>query len=270
MNPDRWRTGKHQSHPKRSALRGRRVLLGKRRRRPRTDRLASPRAPAPPIPPPPCGSPRASSPSSRGARPSGRSRASLQCADHSRDRLRPGVVANPNRYTVNLKLNCRRSPGPRRLGARWNTRRSGRRSFNRGYCCRCLDYRWDKQSSGARLSVRLRSYSGVSPPAEQLLRGKTMASRDRADRRRARHTLRDDSRLLFRAPNPPAARTREHLNPPNRLRDSAMLSNHSKSNGQPCRRLSDQSLTRKVGSKHRLRFINRSTSSSLSMGAAMW
>jgi hypothetical protein len=76
-----------------------------------------------------------------------------------------------------------------------------------------------------------------------------MPPRDSANRRLTRQTFSDDPRLLFRAPNPPAARTREHLNAPNRLRDSAMLD--SKSNGQPSRRLSDQSLTRKVGSKHR-------------------
>ena len=59
-----------------------------------------------------------------------------------------------------------------------------------------------------------------------------MPACDGANGGSARQTLSDDLRLVFGAPGPPAARPSENLNPPNRLRASAMLSHLSKSNDE--------------------------------------
>jgi hypothetical protein len=47
-----------------------------------------------------------------------------------------------------------------------------------------------------------------------------------------RRNLRDNPRLFFAAPASPPASTGKHFDPPNRLRDSAMLSVHSKPTDQ--------------------------------------
>ena len=59
-----------------------------------------------------------------------------------------------------------------------------------------------------------------------------MPPRHGADRLAARHALGNDPRLVLRAPGPSPTRASEYLDPPDRLRDSTMLSVHSKPNGQ--------------------------------------
>ncbi len=57
-----------------------------------------------------------------------------------------------------------------------------------------------------------------------------MAPRYSAYRFFARQTLGNDARFVLSAPGSPSTRPREHLDSPGRLRDSNMLSHHSK----PC------------------------------------
>src|SRR5580700_1447100 len=59
-----------------------------------------------------------------------------------------------------------------------------------------------------------------------------MPSRDPRNAVAARYNLADDPCLVFLAPRAPPTPTGEHLQPMDRLRDSTMLCDHSKPNGQ--------------------------------------
>jgi hypothetical protein len=71
----------------------------------------------------------------------------------------------------------------------------------------------------------------LQAPNEQLLRRQSMTPRHDTNRIPARQSLGYDPCLVLGAPGPSADGAREHLDPPNRLHDSIMLSVHSKSNG---------------------------------------